>query len=536
MALISGGQKRIQTNIATLGFKAATNGSLVKYNLVDQTIDNYFDTSGVDASASTNESRASTAPHYYSGGSVTSNYYGTGGDGALSTSGNVTHTVQNKVGSYDGDMVLKQYSSLTIASGHTMTTDQPCRGMLIYVTGNCSIAGTLTMTARGGAANPESSGGSDSNVVNSNGLQMGLYTDSAGSASHTNSATSFNGFGSAVRTAFANQSSPSSNGKVFTITRTGGAAIRTTGGQNQDGATGTAGTLSGLSMGTGAGGAGGHGTIPSGNGPYSGAGGVFGGGSGAAGLRGDQSATGKVDDQIYGNAGETAWSNASCASGATGNPGGAGANSGQTGTSGTGGLIILIVGGTLTITGTVSANGVANNLGGNCAIGGSSGGGAVMLLHKGTLSNSGTVQALGGAASTASAFGDGGAGGAGTTQIVKLGEISTIGSNLTLQSTDTAAETEADYADMVMLMEDVEGTATINTDIKGFISEDSGVTFTEGVLVDEGDWGTNKRILAFHDLDISAQSGTAMCYKITTHNQAAGSKETRIYAVSMGWR
>jgi len=86
-----------------------------------------------------------------------------------------------------------------------------------------------------------------------------------------------------------------------------------------------------------------------------------------------------------------------------------------------------------------------------------------------------------------------------------------------------------------MLIEDAAGTATINTDIKGFISEDSGVTFTEGVLVDEGDWGTNKRILAFHDLDISAQSGTAMCYKITTHNQSVG-KQTKIHATSIGWR
>ena len=69
----------------------------------------------------------------------------------------------------------------------------------------------------------------------------------------------------------------------------------------------------------------------------------------------------------------------------------------------------------------------------------------------------------------------------------------------------------------------------------GYISEDSGVTFTQGTLVDEGDWGTNKRILAFHDLDISAQSGTAMCYKITTHNQSS-SKETKVHATSIGWR
>jgi hypothetical protein len=88
---------------------------------------------------------------------------------------------------------------------------------------------------------------------------------------------------------------------------------------------------------------------------------------------------------------------------------------------------------------------------------------------------------------------------------------------------------------MVMLMEDTAGTATINTDIKGYVSRDSGATFIEGTLVDEGDWGTNKRILAFHDLSFTGASGTAMCYKITTHNQSA-SKETKIHATSIGWR
>ena len=107
---------------------------------------------------------------------------------------------------------------------------------------------------------------------------------------------------------------------------------------------------------------------------------------------------------------------------------------------------------------------------------------------------------------------------------------------LTLQSTDVTAETEPDFGELVMLIENAYGTATLNTDIKGYISEDSGVTFTQGTLADEGTWGTNKQILGFHDLDISAQSGTSMCYKITTHNQVASSKETRIYATSIGWR
>ena len=50
---------QLQSNVAMLGFKVAVNGSLTRYNLVDQSIDEFYDTSGVDASASTNEQRDS---------------------------------------------------------------------------------------------------------------------------------------------------------------------------------------------------------------------------------------------------------------------------------------------------------------------------------------------------------------------------------------------------------------------------------------------------------------------------------------------
>jgi len=112
----------------------------------------------------------------------------------------------------------------------------------------------------------------------------------------------------------------------------------------------------------------------------------------------------------------------------------------------------------------------------------------------------------------------------------------TVGGNLTLQSNDSTASSSPTYGEFVTLIENAYGTATLNTDIKGYISRNSGVTFTEGVLTDEGTWGTNKKILGFHDLTITGAAGTAMCYKITTHNQVASSKETRIYATSIGWR
>jgi hypothetical protein len=56
----------LEDDIALLGFKVASNGSLAKYNLVDQTVDAFEDTSGVDASASTDEVRDSSGK-YYSG-------------------------------------------------------------------------------------------------------------------------------------------------------------------------------------------------------------------------------------------------------------------------------------------------------------------------------------------------------------------------------------------------------------------------------------------------------------------------------------
>ena len=85
-------------------------------------------------------------------------------------------------------------------------------------------------------------------------------------------------------------------------------------------------------------------------------------------------------------------------------------------------------------------------------------------------------------------------------------------------------------------MKNSTGTATINTDIKGFISRDNGSNFTEVTLVDEGSYGTDTKILVAHDVDISSQpSGTSMVYKITTHNQS-GSKITDVNAVSLGWK
>ena len=48
-------------------------------------------------------------------------------------------TVANTSGTYDGDMVVLNFTNLTIDASTTLTTDQPCRGMLIYCSGGSYI-------------------------------------------------------------------------------------------------------------------------------------------------------------------------------------------------------------------------------------------------------------------------------------------------------------------------------------------------------------------------------------------------------------
>ena len=70
-------------DIALLAFKTQANGSLARYNLVDQSVDAFEDTSGIDTSASTGEIRNSVGKYYSgkssvpTGGTITT--YSSGG-------------------------------------------------------------------------------------------------------------------------------------------------------------------------------------------------------------------------------------------------------------------------------------------------------------------------------------------------------------------------------------------------------------------------------------------------------------------------
>jgi len=460
-------------NVAILGFKVATNGSLAKYSLVNQVIDEFNDSSGIDASASTNEN-------------LVDGYF-RGATGSYPTGGTITDYGVYKVHSF--------LSSGTWTSPSSGTVD------------------VLIVAGGGGGGSGRGGGGGAGGMLYRTGLSVTnqAYTITVGNggdgSTHHISDASENGQDSVAFSVTAKGGGAGGSGVIadagVSIGKAGGSSGGTTHGA--DGAVASnQGTFSGW---TAKGNAGGNGN----GSDNESAGG--GGGAGAAGQAGDASGNGGDGGIGFQNDYRTGVNQYYAGGGGAGFGHDSGATSGAGGTGGGGSGP---PGSALTATGDATA-GTPNT-------GGGGGGG---------------VYSAGGGSGFTPTNTHGQAGGSGivvirynrNTQFLSIGD-------LTLQSVDTTAVDGAPTkADLIMLMENAAGTATLNTDIKGFISRDSGTTFTQGTLVDEGSYGTStKRIVAFHDLDISGQpSGTSICYKITTHNQSA-SKSTRIHAVSHGWK
>ena len=106
----------------------------------------------------------------------------------------------------------------------------------------------------------------------------------------------------------------------------------------------------------------------------------------------------------------------------------------------------------------------------------------------------------------------------------------------TVISTANTALSAPTTGDIVLLMENAYGTATLNTDIKAYISRNGGTGWDQVTLQDKGSWGTNKKILTANNVAFSnSASGTDMRYKIEWANQSAGSKVTRVHATSLAW-
>tara|TARA_E500000318_G_scaffold110778_2_gene127186 strand:+ start:677 stop:1675 length:999 start_codon:yes stop_codon:yes gene_type:complete len=329
---------------------------------------------------------------------------------------NVTYTVPNKSGSYDGDMVVKQYTSMIIDSGDTVTTDYPCRGLMILVQGDCTINGTIDLRNKAPFADPTASGGSDSNAVDSNGLRFPFVTAS-GSTTLNPVNTLLNGCGNTARSVMANFIGTSANKTVLSLVRQGasGGARRTSIGVGNDGSNGSTGQ-------TGGGGGGGYygGSGSSGAGAY---GNCWGGGSGGGGM--DNGNVSQNATNWCGAGGNGVGYGGLSAQGGAGHPAGtsgstsilANAGDGYAG----GGALILIVGGNLTIgaSGVINVSALTLPTGSIAGGGGHAGGGNVILAHKGTYTNNGTVNVQGGQATNTNEQ-RGGHGGNGSLQTLQI--------------------------------------------------------------------------------------------------------------------
>ena len=110
----------------------------------------------------------------------------------------------------------------------------------------------------------------------------------------------------------------------------------------------------------------------------------------------------------------------------------------------------------------------------------------------------------------------------------------------TATSTANTALSAPTTGDIVMLVENFAGTATLNTagnDLRCAISRNGGTGWDYVTLVDKGTWGSGtKKILVANNVAFSnSASGTDMRYKIEWANQASGTKETRVHATSLAW-
>ena len=464
----------IQSKIALLGFKTATNGSLAAYNLTDQVIDEFTSNAGINTSSSTNET-------------LTSGYF----KGAVSSTPTITHDA-DETGT-DGDFTWYKWTD-TGSTGSYSTNSSQTHDFLV-------VAG-------GGA------GGSDNY---GSGVGGNRGTGGGGAGGLRTSFGSTSGGGASAETDLSLVA-----GTTYTITVGAGGAATSGGTEGTSSNDGSPSSITGsditdiTTVGGGAGNIGAASINPRS------------GGSGAGGY-GDADFGSGTSGQGYNGGGGAESSNQG-----TGGGGGGAGSAGTSGTSsfsngggnGGAGLSVSITGSAVTYAG--------GGGGGTGGTGGAGGGG-----NAGSTGGSGTNGLGGGGGATQGTTNDGsrtsGAGGSGVVILRRQTNVFTNG-DLTLQSTSKTASSVPSQSDFIMLMENGAGTATLNTDVKAFISRDGGSTFTQGTLVEEGTYETNKKILAFHDLDISSQpSGTNLVYKITTHNQSV-SKETRIHAASIGWR
>ena len=487
---------KIQTNIALLAFKTAVNGSLAKYDLQDQIIDEYVNETGVNTGDCTNQNFLTGS---YNGRTI-ANTPPTGGDESTYSTYNV-HKFDN----------------------HAATET-----FVVAAAGNVDI---LVVGGGGSGAASYGGGGGAGGLVfmEDHALTANTYNAVVGDGGQAHSGSAREGYVGEDTTWAINGGST-----IFTAKGggAGGEADNDSAGDGGSGggsgyivAAGGATTQAGTSQGVtpdvsiGFAGGSGHGTSTYSTGGGGGAGeaGANGnssyrdGGDGGEGL--DYSAkfgTGFGDSGWFagGGGGEAPTSAGACTPNASAPHHANWRDNGGRGGGGAGQEWLC------------DAPWVSVSAAGTDGTGGGSGGGQNLGIGKG---GSGIILVRYPTAQSWLA-------------------ISSTPSDMTLQSSDTTAEAAPTKADIVMLVEDVgSGVASLDTssgNLKAWVSmyETGGTkTWTQVPLVDEGDWGTNKRILSAHDVTLTGTSGTQMAYKITTHSSSAV-YDTKIHATSMGWR
>ena len=85
---------------------------------------------------------------------------------------------------------------------------------------------------------------------------------------------------------------------------------------------------------------------------------------------------------------------------------------------------------------------------------------------------------------------------------------------------------------VVITYTDHAGTATLNTDLKVYLSANNGTNYTQVTLVAQPNFATGVKMAKANDVTIS-NTGTQLKYKVEFANQSEGSKVTRVTGVSL---
>ena len=324
------------------------------------------------------------------------NYFGTGidGDVTVSSSAQISSSTSpaGLNNALNGDVIVKNYKSLTINSGILFSPLRPCRGLIIYCTGNLTVNGTISMTSKGGGVGYKLAsplGLAPVTEARYDLIDATIYVNNMSSSAYR-----VGGRGIPLHWNWAPSSSAwFSNYKIRAAIISGSVAG---GGPSVAGSAGVF---------CGGGGGGGGGAINV-NGGSGGRGSIFSGGCGGQ---------GGSRNVLTGN---SAFFEAIAA------PAPGMGNAGYSNKPG-GGLLVLIVRGNITVNGSVLSNGAnggdaTNTPGTEQGSGGGAGGGRMIILYGGTYTNSGTVTVTGGAAGVGTSPTPAAAGGAGVVTIRKI--------------------------------------------------------------------------------------------------------------------